>query len=1055
MKKINKKLAVALLALTCASCATVAGVAVDNVPTPNAITASAEAVTYEVNTLTAVASSSATLIEAYPNDGSGKPAGNWDDSYTLVEGTGAGFCLNGEKLASGSIKQPNDFYIELGVEAKAGDIVTIDGTFSNVNTGTSFIFKNCGLQFDGTKWNTYVAPVAPTQYNLGALVLHVNSTIGGAKGNNAVLYLQRADSEAFPILSWSYLFVAKNADGFKVNGVAKNFAGMKSTGDGMYFEFDALSAGDVITIGGVYYCESQNVEYTITESSFKWNGTAWEEYKAPVDPDTPVDPETPVEPEEPEVDYDDTVLGQVFVSDGDSSSAYFKPVDDTVSLPVSSWDYAFSYVSGNGITVNDVMINMTNSVKSVGGKLFANLGAAAQVGDILKIGGVFRCEAGQVDYVVEDRQFQWNGSTWAVYGEEIVYDEYNLGVMTLNWPSTKAENAKNNQLYLNQESGAALPIQNWDIKFSHESGDGIKVNGEVKTLAEIKSTDIGLFLVFAAVNVGDVVTISGTFVLDSENTRYTVEESKFVWSGTTWEKYVEYETYNIGKVIIAMDTTASAVYFATAEGKQFDAPTGWDEKFAFVANSGVGVTINGKQIDMSDIKVPGTMYVNLQTTAVAGDVLAIGGTFYNVAFAVKYVIEETKFVFDGASWLDELTATKRDAKAALDEYKATFVEEDYYADEWASFDTIIEAGKAKIDAALNADEVAGALADAKKSMDDVVTKAEADAIFEGLKDTAAADLAAYKTEDDYRAAEWAQIQAIVEAASTEIKAAESVTAINTAVNTAKEAIDALKTKAQWEADEAAVAAAKADLAEYKAEADYREAEWTAMQAIITEANTAIDGAIGNQEGIDAIVSSAKEEMDAIKTAAQLEAEEGVVSAAKAELDAYVTEANYKAAEWTAIQAIITEAKTAIDGAIGDEAAISGIVAAAKTAIDEVKTAEEMDAEALAAAKTAAKNEVRAYYNAIDHEKYSEDAEATLSGFVAAAMSAIDEATAIADVEAVVTQFKTNVDGVEQIQESNSDSEKKSSGCGSVVGGMATAAMAAAVAVALLRKKKED
>ena len=928
MKKMNKKLAVALLALTFASCATIAGVAVDNVPVGSAITANAEAVTYTVNTLTAVASSSATLIEAYPNDGSGKPTGNWNDRYTLVEGTGTGFCLNGEKLASGSIKQPNDFYIELGVEAKAGDVVTIDGTFYNANTGTSFVFKNCALQFDGTTWKIYVAPETP---------------------------------------------------------------------------------------------------------------------------------EEPDVPEEPEVDYDDTVLGQVFVSDGDSSSAYFKPVDGSVSLPVSSWDYAFSYVSGNGITVNGVMISMTNSVKSVGGKLFASLGAAAQVGDILKIGGVFRCDKAQVDYVVEDRQFQWTGTEWKVYGEEIVYEEYNLGVMTLNWPSTNAENAKNNQLYLNQESGEGLPVQNWDVKFTLESGDGIKVNGEVKTLAEIKSTDIGLFLVFAAVNVGDVVTISGTFVLDSEAIRYTAEESKFVWNGTTWEKYVEYQTYNTGKVVIAMDTTASAVYFATAEGKQFDVPTGWDEKFTFVAGSGVGVTINGTQINMNDIKVPGTMYVNLQTTAVAGDVLAIGGTFYNVAFAVKYVIEETKFVFDGASWLDELTATKRDAKAALDEYKATFVEEDYYADEWASFATIIEAGKAKIDSATNADEVAGTLADVKKSMDEVVTKAEADAIFEGLKDTAAADLAAYKTEADYRAAEWTEIQTIIQTATTEIKAAESVTAINTAVNTAKAAIDALKTKAQWEADEAAVAAAKADLAAYKTEADYREAEWTAIQAIITEANAAIDGAIGNQEAIDGIVAAAKAEMDAIKTAAQLEAEEGVVLAAKAELDAYVAETDYKAAEWTAIQAIIAEAKTAIDGAIGDEAAISGIVAAAKTAIDEVKTAEEMDAAALADAKESAKAEVRAYYNAIDHEKYSEEAEATLSGFVAAAISAIDAATAIADVEAVVTQFKTNVDGVEQIQASNggSDSEKTSSGCGSVMGGMATAAMAAAAAVALLRKKKED
>lgn len=114
---------------------------VDPVGNSNVV-AQAEAVTYTVNALTAVASSSATLIEAYPNDGSGKPAGNWKDRYTLVEDTGTGFCLNGEKLATYSIKQPNDFYIELGVEAKAGDIVTIDGTFYNVEYYNRFANVN-------------------------------------------------------------------------------------------------------------------------------------------------------------------------------------------------------------------------------------------------------------------------------------------------------------------------------------------------------------------------------------------------------------------------------------------------------------------------------------------------------------------------------------------------------------------------------------------------------------------------------------------------------------------------------------------------------------------------------------------------------------------------------------------------------------------------------------------------------------------------------------------------------------------------------------------------
>ncbi len=625
MKKIKATLTALVMAFgVSAGLGTVAAM-VDPVEKSN-IVAQAETVV-TINALAQANGTEGSVIYAYATDGTMPTVKDWDNKFTFVEGTGAGFLFNGKPLQDWEIKQPGDFYIRLGATVAAGDMVTLDGKFLCSAKEEAVIFNNCGLIYNGTSWGS----VSATQ-DIGPLKLHVNSSVGGASGLNSQLYLWPTAGNP-SVQTWDYLFAPIVADSFKINGKPAALAEMKSTGDGIWFNFSAVNAGDIVSVGGTYYSESAKTVYYITESHFQWNGSGWS------------------------IVYPQCNVGKVYVSDGDSQNVYLKPVDESVSMPVNSWDYAFSYVSGNGITVNGKMINMANSVKSVGNKFFANLGAAAQVGDILQVGGVFRCEQKAVEYVIEDRQFQWDGSAWVVYGEEIVYKDYNLGKMSLNWPSTAAANAKSGQLYLNQEGGADLPIPDgtWSTIFALESGDGLKVNDEVKSLAEIKSTDLGLFLSFGGVSVGDTVTISGTFICPEKATRYIVEESKFVWNGTTWEVYaekVEDKVYNVGTVFATNDSTASAVYFAKygVEGN-FDMPTGWQETFAFEAGSGVGVTVNGEQINMNDIKVPGTMYVNLGKTAKVGDILAIGGTFYNQSSAVKYVIEHSEFMWNGTKWI--------------------------------------------------------------------------------------------------------------------------------------------------------------------------------------------------------------------------------------------------------------------------------------------------------------------------------------------------------------------------------------------------------------------
>ena len=294
---------------------------------------------------------------------------------------------------------------------------------------------------------------------------------------------------------------------------------MQSTGDGLYFGLSkALKAGDILTIEGAFGCDNQVIQYNIEKSYFKWNGTGWENYK----------PKTTVQ------------AGAVTSVTGDAASAYFAFAEG-VSLPIDSWDFAFDYVSGNGITLNGTMINMDNTVKSVGNKFFANLGSVAQDGDVLKIGGVFRYNAENVEYVIENSEFVWDeeAGAWIDPSASMVTDE--VGVLTVDPESQSGSNATAANVYLKRTDGEDFPVLSWDHEYVYveDSGDGVLINGEPVTPAEIKFANIGhstmwINLSNLNVKVGDVITVCGAFYSVAANAEYWIEETSFSWNGTGW-----------------------------------------------------------------------------------------------------------------------------------------------------------------------------------------------------------------------------------------------------------------------------------------------------------------------------------------------------------------------------------------------------------------------------------------------------------------------------------------------------------------------------------------
>ncbi|MBQ5930075.1 MAG: hypothetical protein IIX02_04710, partial [Clostridia bacterium] len=524
---------------------------------------------------------------------------------------------------------------------------------------------------------TDVTAEAENPYNLheiGALTVHVNSSIGAAHTLNDQLYLKRADGQALPILSWDYAFAAENENCFKVNGKPAALEVMKSTPDGMYFKFSALNPGDVVTISGTYVCDSQATSYAITESSFKWGGSGWSDYVY--------------------IEYEEFNVGSLDYSHGNAKQVYFKPTNSEIVLPINNWSDAFSYGSGNGITVDGEMISMVNSVKSPEGVFFADLGKNASVGSVLKIGGTLNCDKQQIAYIIEDCEFIWNGETWVKQGVEIPdapessdsseniessetpieYTTYNVNVLD------GANNCSATAVYAWVVEGDALNINSWDHAFTFEegSGAGMLLNGVALAGWDMKQPGADLYIgLGTTADTGAVLTIDGAFYNEAKAAKIVFNNCQLQFNGTTWVTYgetpeipddsessediessetpIEYETYTINAIKAESTSSATAVYLIPADGDGRTLGAGdWDNIYTLEAGSGEGLKLNGVALTTTDIKQPGSFFIGLGVTAVAGDVLTIDGAYYNNQLAKKIIFNNCEIEFDGAVWGAEI-----------------------------------------------------------------------------------------------------------------------------------------------------------------------------------------------------------------------------------------------------------------------------------------------------------------------------------------------------------------------------------------------------------------
>ena len=627
MRKLKAKWKALLLAVSCFAVCLGVGVTTIEPPKNSNVTANAETTYTEYNVSELNVRVHSTAGNGNSNNttlwifGTGDTSDAWAD-YTCVSGDG--IKLNGEAATVRVQDFSNGLYLSFGA-VNVGDVISIGGTFVNEARAIKYNIPNSAFKWDGSGW---VKHVVCEQFNVGKLAVK--------SGDASSVYFRPATAGVtLPIDSWEAPFSYVSGNGITVNGTMISMENsVKSPSGDFYVGLgQTVNTGAILKIGGVLRCEAFTTDYVIEDCSFQWNGSAWVDY----------------------VEYTQFNVGKLAVKSGDASSVYFKPATAGVTLPIDSWEAPFSYVSGNGITVNGTMISMENSVKSPSGDFYVGLGQTVNTGAILKIGGVLRCEGFTTDYVIEECSFQWNGSAWVDY-VEVQYTEYNVGTLTVNPNSAPgAGTAVNTSLYLIKQNGST--VDDW-TRYAYVSGAGFKVNGETATLNAIQNVGSGLYLAFEGVSEGDVISIEGTYVCDSTSIKYVIPESKFIWTGSGWEKYIEYTEYNVGTLTVNPNSAPGAntavntsLYLLKENGSTVD---DWTH-YTYV--SGAGFKVNGETATLNAIQNVGSgLYLAFEGVS-EGDVISIEGTYVCDSTSIKYVIPESKFEWNGSGWVPYIEYT--------------------------------------------------------------------------------------------------------------------------------------------------------------------------------------------------------------------------------------------------------------------------------------------------------------------------------------------------------------------------------------------------------------
>ena len=204
----------------------------------------------------------------------------------------------------------------------------------------------------------------------------------------------------------------------------------------------------------------------------------------------------------------------------------------------------------------------------------------------------------------------------------------------------------------------------------------------------------------------------------------------------------------------------------------------------------------------------------------------------------------------------------------------------YTADDQAAIADIITAGKDAMSRATSYEQVDEILVEYKALLDEVPTAAER---LVEYKAAAKAELDSYLDEEDYLPADWNVAQQWIQNGKDNIDVCVDFHDVDQMLETMKENLDTIPTAAERQQElEEAKAAGKAEIAAYKADVVYREAQQQQRTEIVERHSSLIDN-ITQYSGIGQIaveVEAAKEAIDALPTKAELDLQDAQAVEAK-------------------------------------------------------------------------------------------------------------------------------------------------------------------------------
>lgn len=317
----------------------------------------------------------------------------------------------------------------------------------------------------------------------------------------------------------------------------------------------------------------------------------------------------------------------------------------------------------------------------------------------------------------------------------------------------------------------------------------------------------------------------------------------------------------------------------------------------------------------------------------------------------------------------EATAeAKAAATAALKTAFEGYTETDYDAQTWATLKAAYDNGLAAIEAATDVSAVNTAKQTALDAMAACVPK-DVEALTQAKAEAKAAIETAFNAydEDNYTSANWTELTIAYNRGLTEVEAATSVSAVDTAKQTAITAMAAVKDNATLLADAKAAALAALDAAKAEYSQDDYATNWSVLEKAYNDGKIEINAAAAI-EAVNSALQKATDAMAAVKSDATLLAE-----AKTAATDRLNSEyAKYKATDYTnANYELLTDKYNAGLTAIGGARTVDAVETALETAIAEM-AAIKTNAQILADAKAAAKQAVNEAFAAYNEQDYTVD-----------------------------------------------------------------------------------